>query len=557
MRTSLLAAAIAAVAFTSPARAQVGTLRVVRVTPTGDAGPMPQISVAFDRPVAGSLDRSVDPATIFRIEPAVRGRLEWRDPVTIRLTPAAPLAAGSSYIVSIGNTFKAMDGSALAEPYRFVFRVHGPMLLTGSPVYSRGVIDHVTPTQRFSLVYSSPVDLPTLSGTAYIELSTVCGAARIVRLDATSQRPVQSDDNAEVREAGGWQRDHSADSLRRVVQLVPRSPLPHGCPADLVIPTELSPEGSRGTARWSFSTYGDLKIAGVRCGYENATSCPSGPINLTFTNPVRGSDVARRVRLFPETPITIRDTSSTSTSWTLEAKLKPRIGYAIIVDTAIKDVFGQSLRGNPAIGVKTTGFQPTIIHPVGHLVVERVGFRTLAVQHVNVDTLIATLAPVPDSLTAKMLSRYAWRGDTLWQTLLQGATVRRFPVRNAGQDHAIITGIPLPAVDVTKSKMSTLFAVRIDGRGKEGIAETSGGSATTVVQVTDLGVHAKIGTTEGAVWVTGVSDGAARPGATVTLHDALGREIASAQTNAQGLARFTSFRQPPKDDDDVDPYGGF
>src|SRR5689334_6041820 len=531
MRTSLLAAAIAAVAFTSPARAQVGTLRVVRVTPTGDAGPMPQISVAFDRPVAGSLDRSVDPATIFRIEPAVRGRLEWRDPVTIRLTPAAPLAAGSSYIVSIGNTFKAMDGSALAEPYRFVFRVHGPMLLTGSPVYSRGVIDHVTPTQRFSLVYSSPVDLPTLSGTAYIELSTVCGSARIVRLDAAGQRPVQSDDNTEVREAGGWQRDRAADSLRRVVQLVPRSPLPHGCAADLVIPTELSPEGSRGTARWSFSTYGDLKIAGVRCGYENATSCPSGPINLTFTNPVRGSDVARRVRLFPETPITIRDTSSTSTIWTLEAKLKPRIGYAIIVDTALKDVFGQSLRGNPAIGIKTTGFEPTILHPVGHLLVERVGFRTLAVQHVNV--------------------------DTLWQTLLHGATVQRLPVRNATQDHALITGIPLPAVDVTKSRMSTLFAVRIDGRGRDGEAETSGGTATTVVQVTDLGVHAKIGTTEGAVWVTGVSDGAARPGATVTLHDALGREIATAQTNAQGLARFTSFRQPPKDDDDVDPYGGF
>ena len=34
--------------------------------------------------------------------------------------------------------------------------------------------------------------------------------------------------------------------------------------------------------------------------------------------------------------------------------------------------------------------------------------------------------------------------------------------------------------------------------------------ATTIVQVTDLGVHAKIGAAEGAVWVTGVSDGAPR-----------------------------------------------
>src|SRR5437660_7349716 len=75
-------------------QAQASTLRVVRTTPAvgSGAGPMQDISIAFDRPVAGSLDRSVDPATIFHIEPAVRGRLEWRDPVTIRLTPSAPLA---------------------------------------------------------------------------------------------------------------------------------------------------------------------------------------------------------------------------------------------------------------------------------------------------------------------------------------------------------------------------------------------------------------------------------------------------------------------------------
>src|SRR3954467_10002649 len=134
MRIPLLAAAIAAVVLTPPARAQIGTLRVVRATPTADAGPMHQTSVAFDRPVAGSLDRSVDPATIFHIEPAVRGRLEWRDPVTIRLTPRAPLAPDGRYTVTVSNTFRAMDGSALPEAYRFSFRAYGPQLLTGSPV---------------------------------------------------------------------------------------------------------------------------------------------------------------------------------------------------------------------------------------------------------------------------------------------------------------------------------------------------------------------------------------------------------------------------------------
>ena len=560
MRTPLLAAVVAAVALIQPARAQTSTLRVVRVTPTGDAGPMPQISVAFDRPVAGSLDRSVDPATIFRIEPAVRGRLEWRDPVTIRLTPAAPLAAGGRYTVTLTNSFRAMDGSALSEPYQFTFRVHGPLLLTGTPVPASGP-DHIEPTQRFAVVYSSPVDLPTLTGTTYIEMSATCGGERVIRLDAVAQRPIQSEDT-NIREAGGYERDHATDSLRRVVQLVPRAPLPHGCRAELVVPSELSPEGSRGTTRWPFSTYGDLRIESLKCNeaYAAAAPCPSGPLTIAFSNPVRGSEVAKRLRLIPATPFRVRDTTSEAIYWTLEAKLKPRVSYAVVADTSLRDIYGQSLRGNPAAGYKTTGYTPTIIQPMGHQLVERVGgYRTLAVQHVNVDTLVAKIAPVPDSLMAKILNRYAWRSDSLWTWLAGSVVTQRIPVRAGMQDYALITGIPLQAVDATRGHASPLLAVRVDGVGKEANDELSSSSGT-IVQVTDLGVHAKVGATEGAVWVTGVSDGKPRAGATVVMHDQFGRELATAQTNADGLARFASLRTLPAPASDDEPrlrYSGF
>jgi uncharacterized protein YfaS (alpha-2-macroglobulin family) len=557
---ALLLVTVAAFAVSAHASAQTGTLRVIRVAPTGDAGPLQQISVTFDRPVAGSLDQSVDPATIFRIEPAVRGRLEWRDPVTIRLTPAAPLTPGAQYTVTLSNGFHAMDGSALSEPYRFTFRAHGPLLLTGSPVAPGGAIGgHVAPNQRFALVYSSAVDLATLSGTAYVELSATCGGQNVIRLEALSQRPVQSDDRGGFREAGGWERDRSIDSLRRVVQLAPRSPLPRGCRAELVLPSELTEQGSRATARWPFTTYGDLALESLNCA-DSQQYCPTGPLRLTFTNPVRGSEVAKRVRLFPQTTFRVRDTVSESTIWTLEAKLRPRVSYAVIADTALRDVFGQPLRGNPALGFSTTGYAPTIIHPLGHLLVERVGFRTLAVQHVNVDTLVATIAPVPDSLEPKILSRYAWRNDSVWSTLLHGASVQRLPVRaGTPPDRALITGIPMPVGDATRHAPS-LFALRIEGHGAGGTAITSGSPATTVVQVTDLGVHAKIGATEGAVWVTGVSDGVPRAGATVVLHDPAGRAIATAQTNAQGLARFTALRRPAPANADADEpvrYSGF
>src|ERR1051325_13475 len=111
-----------------------GPLRVIRVTPAGDASPMAPITVTFDRPVAGSLDRTVAPSGLLRVEPAVRGTVEWRDPVTLRLQPKAPLTPGATYTVTVSNSFRAMDGSALAEPHRFTFRAQGPTLLGGTPV---------------------------------------------------------------------------------------------------------------------------------------------------------------------------------------------------------------------------------------------------------------------------------------------------------------------------------------------------------------------------------------------------------------------------------------
>jgi len=527
-------------------------LRVIRSSPTGNAVPTAEITVTFDRPVAGSLDRTVDAAAIFRIEPAVRGRLEWRDPVTIRLRPNDALTAGTRYTVTVANTFRAMDGSALAEPYQFTFRAQGPVLLTGTPVGADQHALHVTPDQRFALVYSRSVDLAKLSTAAYVELSAACGGQRIVRLRAAEQRRIRDDDTWQVRDAGGWQRDRSLDSLRRVVQLAPETALPRGCTGELVAPNEVDDETLRTTARWPFDTYGDLRILSLGC--SGAKFCPSGPVVVTFTNPVRGTEVLRRVKLVPELAFTVRDTVSESMAWVLDARLKPHVTYAVVVDTAIHDVFGQGLRGNPAAAFTTTGYEPAIVHPFGRLTVERTGFQTLSVQHVNVDTLIAVIAPVPDSLESAVLTRFGWGDDSLWTQLSRQGTVQRILV-HAAPERAMVTGIRLPVPDATRPGNPALYAVKVSGRaGKDTVA----GGSLSLAQVTDLGVHARVGTTEGMVWVTGVSDGAAKAGANVVLYDAGGKRLTSAITDARGLARLTGWRSGPAGDaDDEEGNSGF
>src|SRR5688500_4268421 len=133
-------------------------LRVLRVVPSEDASPTAAVTITFDRPIAGSLDRTVNPKGIFRIEPHLAGAVDWRDPVTLRFRPAAPLPANHSFTVTVSDRFEAMDGSRLAAPFVHSFRVRGSRILAGAPVGPAERGRYLTPDTRFDLVLDAPVD---------------------------------------------------------------------------------------------------------------------------------------------------------------------------------------------------------------------------------------------------------------------------------------------------------------------------------------------------------------------------------------------------------------
>ncbi|HJR62962.1 MAG TPA: MG2 domain-containing protein [Gemmatimonadaceae bacterium] len=532
------------------------TLRVMRVSPSGEATPTQPITVTFDRPVAGSLDYSVDASRVFRIDPPAPGRVEWRDPVTIAFYPLAPLRSDTRYRITVANTFRAMDGSRLLDPFEYTIRVKGATLLTGSPVGKEIVAKHVVPDSRFELVWSAPVDPDRVAAASYLEFNSLCQIdERIMRLDGVRVRPVRESDPWTYRapryEEGMPQEP---DSLRRVVELDPRANLPYGCTGDLVAPAELNTGNTKGLVRWPFSTYGPLRIAETSC--TGSRYCPTGPILVVFSTPVKGTEVQRRVRILPATPFTLRDSTAESDAWVLQAKLRPRTTYAIVVDTAMRDVFGQKLEGNPASAVRTTGYAPSVSYPYGRMLVERNGFATLAVQHVNVDTLVATIAPVPDTLESQFLRRSVWGWGDLWKSVAHHATTRRLPVR-AGNDAVTVTGIKLPTPAARGPRAPTLYAVKVSGPVPD--SGERQGPNIALVQVTDLGVHAKVGPESGVVWVTGVEDGMPRADATVTLYDFNGRSIASSRTDARGIARLAGYRGSPTagTEESEDEWTGF
>ncbi len=536
---ALAAVSVAMVALDPPS-----ALRVIRTTPAAEAAPTATITVTFDRPVAGSLDRSVDPAKIFTIVPAVLGTLEWRDPVTLRLKPAAPLPAGINYAVTINPAFKALDGSKLAQPFRFGFRVAGPAILAGTPVGPNQSPKFVVDNQVFTLVTSSPVDLVTLSNFVYVEPGASCHRQGRIRLVAAGQRAISDSAPWQLREAGGWDRDRSADGLRRMITLQSAERLPLGCTADLVAPSFVDRTAPGPARRWAFSTYGPFAVDTTTCG-DGDRNCPAGPIRIRFTTPVRGAEVLRHVRVSPRTTFTVADSNEVSETWTLWADLKPRAGYLIEVDPTLTDGFGQSLTGNSRHTVVTTGFGPSVSYQSGRLTVERNGPRTLPVTYVNVDTLEVIQAAIPESLEAKLLSRswYSWNED--WAGLEKRATRRKFAVKSTRDRHGVY-GIPFtPAAAGGPS----LYAIKVVSRAlptpaRDGSQEgPSDYQPIALIQVTDLGVHAKIGREEGVVWVTGVGDGKSRPGVAIKVRDSKRRLLAQGIADPHGVFRFTGVRR--------------
>lgn len=530
-------------------------LRVLRVTPARDLRPGDTVLVTFDRPVAGSADAQVDPARVLRVEPATPGHATWRDPVTLAWVPARTPAADTRLTVTVDTSVAALDGARLAEPHVATLRAAGPLLVTGRPASPNEAPRWLGPTPTFDVVFTAAAEPAAVAAAARLRLAPTCtGGARAVALVARGTRPLGPDDPWEFR----WMRP-VADSARRegatradtaarrVVTLAPAEPLPLDCAGTLVLPVELAPSRAGDTRAWAFSTYGPLELVGGGCSearLRNAPPpprvdpCPTGPVVVRFSTPVRGSEVRRAVRILPATAFTVGDTSATRDTWVLDATLAPRTTYAIAVDTSLRDVFGQRLRGNPAIAATTTGWAPTVEYAFGRLTVERRGYATLPVGSINTDTLVVSIAPVPEQLEAEFLKRGSWSWRELWPRVAARATVRRVPVAGT-RDRFTTTRVAIPPAGApgatgAASRQPTLYAVRVRGVP----SDTTEATEIALVQVTDLAVHAKLGVEDGVVWVTGVSDGLARAGAAVTVHAPDGRAVATAITDAGGVARL-------------------
>ncbi|MBD9392052.1 MG2 domain-containing protein [Acidovorax sp. ACV01] len=105
-----------------------------------------------------------------------------------------------------------------------------------------------------------------------------------------------------------------------------------------------------------------------------------------------------------------------------------------------------------------------------------------------------------------------------------------------------VVGIPLSpgfhVVEIASQKLGTSLLDERHGDARTMYVRTS-------ALVTNLGVHFKLGRENAMAWVTTLDKGQPVQGATVRVSDCKGNELAHAQTDAQGVARFEGLSSEP------------
>ncbi len=513
-------------------------LTVVAAFPRGSVEGAIQPVVTFERPVValGTLDET--PAPPITLTPAVRGRWRWMGSSAAEFVPEQRWPFSTRFEVKIAAGVVALDGGALAEPYAYTFETPTIEPQWGDPASPGGSYAWARADQKFEVTFSqrpverSLVDKVVIEAVGQPPVAPI--PLKVLLTETTHEKAVREakargETPPEAPTFSGADGVDTAGDHRVVVQLQPTGPLALDREYQLVFRPGLeSAEGPLTLARelrWNFKTYGALGVGFAGC-HRWGNGCPTGPLSLEFSNPVKASALKAALTLEPAVKLQWPEgpglESASSSHW-LDGNFKPETTYTVRLSTGLTDEFGQTLKA-PFEGTFRTGsFGPEFMVRGDRALLERGLRASLPVTHVNVPALDVRIARLDETTVLPWLEN-PWRSDR--SITFTDSTLQTTAERNAWRRS------PLDLAETFTGPGQGRFAlVELGyGTGKERRREM------VVVQVTDLAVHYKVGPTRSEVFVWSLSSGKGVAGAQVELVDLDGRRLAEARSDDTGIA---------------------
>lgn len=492
-----------------------GALAVAAAIPTGEVAGLVRPTITFDRPVRamGAGDDAVAPAVI---EPPIEGRWRWVGSSTLEFVPKAPAPLATSYTVRVPGGLVGLDGATLEDEYRYSFETPRPAAQFGEPVNGYNNFAFARPDQPFAVVFNQPIDRASIAGGIVIR-----GPNAEVPVTVQAIEPLAAEG-----EAGNG---ISAD--RRVrVRFVPAQALAVDTAYELVFTPNLkSSEGPlppKAETRWAFRTYGPLRVELVGCKSWYGT-CAAGPLTFEFSTPVTAGALKKAVKVEPAVELEWpTDEAAEDARWIISGAFEPASRYTVTL-TGLTDVFGQTIASHRG-ELRTGDFSPSLMAFNDESLLERGLRAALPLTHVNMAGVELGFARL-DPVEALPWLEQPWRKEEpahfAWRPYDLGGS------RNARLRSPLDLD-PLFDAD-TGERSGRVGLVRL--RWKNGkYTENS----STVVQITNLGLHLKTSPRDVAVWAWSLSDGKPIADAEVTLVDGAGKVLGTGRTGADGIAKL-------------------
>ena len=486
---------------------------------------MSELSLVFSRPLRKLELADAAPPQI-SISPPIAGRWAWVGTQAMHFVPEAPRLPGSTaYVVTVPGELRALDGSALGQPYRLEFSTPRLKLVDSQPATgARGL----EPGALFTLHFNQAVDPERLR--AHTTLRAVQGG-KAEPLAFTVRRP----DPAQPKR----------------LELKPNRPLPIHAQIVIAVGAELTslegPLPMGAPLELPVETYGPLQVTSLNCDREtpHRRCAPQGAWSLELSNPVILKDLKRALSVTPAVPLRYENWTDDSTPvsyLSIAAPFQAGTTYTLRLSGDVRDVYGQSLNQGYRNALAIDDYFPAVeIGVQGHLLDPRLA-TALPVGSLNVERYRLSSAPLTPEQALLLSAPKAEDRAAAYAAL---ATRRERTISpGAARNRLHKESLDLAALLGSSGRGALAVAVDYD----RDPADYRSLERFKIVQVTDLALTAKLSTEGSLVWVTRISSGAPVSSATVRI---LGGESGEHryQTDAQGIATIPARDFHPRLDE--------
>jgi len=492
-----------------------GPLKVAFSSPEGKVGVVAEVNVVFDRPVhpLGVVEATAAPP--FQLTPSVPGSFRWVGSRAAVFTPERRLPLATAFKVEVPAGLRALDGTQLERAHRFELETRRPSLESSTP----GDGDRGLPLDTvMHLVMDQVVSPAALQASAKLTMNTGQGDVAIP---------------FEVK---------AEPKNRRGLIVRPKRPLAPHSAVVLTIASSLrgneGPLTAEAERRVTFHTFDALALQEVNCAHRDNQPCEAeSSVSLSFNNAVRLRSLLGKVHITPDVGLKLAARGGdATTSWVeLPGRFQPGQSYRVQLDPGVTDEFGQSLTRPVTATFRFADHHPRVdIGAVG---------RNFAAQPLSVPVASRNV-PSFDLLTAALSPQdlLSWREaqrpgpgnleDIDWLSKFRGTAVQRVSPQAARNQVAKLS------IDVHEVLgASGRGALAIGARYPRDQQDWDRPLDMKVLNLSDLGISAKLSRFGSLVWVTDRTTNAVVAGASVALVMP-GRAERSYSTDSDGIARI-------------------